>query len=75
MLFPTFLVASALALTGVAQAKPLAERRSTSEPPAKYYLQTQLRGDSSKDDCGTPKGGLWLYCACYSSPDLPEQQC
>lgn len=74
MLSPSFLVASGLALAGITQAQPLTERRSPSEPPAKYYLQTQLRGDSSKDDCGAPKGGLWLYCTLAPESRLTKRR-
>jgi hypothetical protein len=61
MLFFKYLTALTLALAGTALAVPAAGPQNAPFPPSRYRLQTLLRNETSHGDCGSPKGGLWVY--------------
>lgn len=60
MHFSTVLSTTLLSLFALSQASPL-QSRQTIDPPARYYLQTEVIEDPEHKDHGTNKTHLWLY--------------
>ena len=62
MLIAFYFATLALTLVGLAHGSPVVNRQSNPSPPTQYHLKTQLYDVDNTGDCGSAKGGLWLYC-------------